>query len=70
MKIYRYKYYFSSNRDCKKGRPNPLAFDKKLAADLWDRSARLVGLASWDPFKACDKTSGMMDENSSLSRQL
>jgi hypothetical protein len=47
-----------------------LAFDEKLAADLWDRSARLVGMASWDPFKACDRTSRMMDENSDFSRQL
>jgi hypothetical protein len=47
-----------------------LAFDEKLAADLWDKSARLVGIGSWDPFKACDKTPGMMDEKSNLSRQL
>jgi hypothetical protein len=46
-----------------------LAFDEKLAADLWYRSARLVGMGSWDPFKAYDKTYGMIDENSSLSRQ-
>jgi hypothetical protein len=47
-----------------------LAFDEKLAADLWDRSARLVGMGSWNPFKACERISGMMDENSNLSREL
>jgi hypothetical protein len=47
-----------------------LAFDEKLAKDLWDRSLRIVGMGSWDPFKACDKTSGMMDENANISRQV
>ncbi|XP_069697713.1 retinol dehydrogenase 11-like [Periplaneta americana] len=42
-------------RDCKKGRQSSLAFDEKLAADLWDRSARLVGLGDWDPFTALDR---------------
>jgi hypothetical protein len=47
-----------------------LAFDEKLAADLWDRSARLVGMRSWDPFKAHDETAGIVDENSNISRQI
>lgn len=70
MKTYNQEYNFSSNRDCKKGRPNPLAFDEKLAADLWDRSARLVGMGSWDPFQACDETSEMMDENANILKQV
>ncbi|XP_033608461.1 retinol dehydrogenase 11 isoform X2 [Cryptotermes secundus] len=57
-------------RDCKKGRPNPLAFNERLAADLWDKSAKLVGLGAWDPFTALDTTSGIIDEDSRLSRQL
>lgn len=57
-------------RDCKKGHPNPLAFNEKLAADLWDRSARLVGMGSWDPFRAWDTTSGIMDEDSKISRHV
>jgi hypothetical protein len=47
-----------------------LAFDEKLATDLWDRSSRLVGMGSWDPFKACDKTSEMMDENANIVKQV
>jgi hypothetical protein len=47
-----------------------LAFNEKLAADLWNRSARLVGLRTWDPFTALDTTSGMLDEDSRLSRQI
>jgi len=47
-----------------------LAFDEKLAADLWDRSARLVGMGSWDPFQACDETSEMMDENANILKQV
>jgi hypothetical protein len=47
-----------------------LAFDEKLAADLWVKSAKLVGLGAWDPFTALDTTSGMVDEVSRLSRQI
>ncbi|KDR11839.1 retinol dehydrogenase 12-like [Zootermopsis nevadensis] len=57
-------------RDCKKGRPNPLAFNTKLAVDLWDKSARLVGMRSWDPFTAWDTTSRILCEDSKGSRQL
>lgn len=58
------------DRDCKKGRPNPLAFNAKLASDLWDKSAKLVGVQSWDPFTAWDTTSGILGEDSRVSRQL
>jgi hypothetical protein len=57
MSIYigQLRFYYRLYSDCREKALGAKARDTETAIKLWEVSAKIVGLADWDPFTADDK---------------